>query len=177
MSTTRRKTAAAGWLINLPFSQWPYLAPRIKWGKDDVVLVCTTGGRRPGRRRHGVLLGSLAKLSVSLPAVERKLVVPIVQHVAALSMLGGPRSPGAALLPPGGRRLQIVGGFARGMAGDALQAGFDLRHNAPNEEEDLLGAVPRSKGQGDTDWLSYDPPDSLQRLPEGRPQGKVHGPQ
>lgn len=154
MSTTHRKTAAASWLSISPF---PYLAPRIKWGKDDVVLVCTTGGRRSGRRRHGVLLGSLAKLSVSLPTVERKLVVPIVQHVTALPMLGGPRPPGAALLPPGGWRLQIVGGFARGAAGEPLQAGFDLWHNAPNEEEDLLGTVPGSKGKVVTDWLSYDP--------------------
>lgn len=108
-----------------------------------------------------MLLGSLAKLSVSLPAVERKLMVPIVQHVTALPMLRGPRSPGAALLPPGGWRLQIVGGFARRAAGDPLQAGFDLRHNAPNKEEDLLGTVPRSKGKVVTDRLSYDPHSSL----------------
>lgn len=34
------------------------------------------------------------------------------------------------------------------MAGDPWQAGFNLRHNAPNKQDDLLGTVPRSEGKG-----------------------------
>lgn len=90
-STTSRKTAVASWLsIYLPLPKGPYLAPGVKWGKDDVILVCTAGGRRSGRRRHGALLGGLAKLSVPLPAIEPKLTAPLVQHVTALPLLGGP---------------------------------------------------------------------------------------